>query len=123
MGAPNDKKLLIVDHSPIIIERLVESLREHPQIAKLYTATDYDEAVVKLETNELDFVILDIHLNTKSGIDLLKLIVKDYPAIKTIVFSNLADDNYFRLCKEIGATHCLDKSKDFELIPTLLSTS
>jgi DNA-binding NarL/FixJ family response regulator len=123
MGTTNDKKLLIVDHSPIIIERLVEALREHPQVAKVYTATDYDEAVGMLEAKKLDYVILDIHLNTKSGIDLLKFIVKDYPAIKTIVFSNLADDNYFRLCKEIGATYCLDKSKDFELIPTLLNAS
>ena len=123
MGVANKKKLLIVDNSPIIIERLLETLKDHPVVKSLDAATDYDEAVAKLADKTTDFVILDFHLNTKSGIDLLKFIVKEYPGIQTIVFSNLADDNYFRLCKEIGATHCLDKSKDFELIPTLLATT
>ena len=121
MGIYSPKSLLIVDDSPIIIERVIDSLKDHKTVKDIFTATNYREAIEILGKLTPRFILLDIQLPDKNGIDLLKFIVKEYPAIKVIMFSNLLDDNYIKVCKKIGAKYFIDKSRDFELIPQMLN--
>ncbi|MEO6488946.1 MAG: response regulator transcription factor [Ferruginibacter sp.] len=116
------RTLLIVDDSSIIIERLLDALKDHPTIRSILTATNYDEAVEVIDGNKPDIVLLDIQLTGKNGIDLLKYIKQRFPEVKVIMFTNHADDNYFKLCKQLGALYCVDKSKDFDKIPGMLAT-
>lgn len=120
MGILSDNTLLIVDDSQLIIERLMDSLKDHNTIKKILTATGYKEAVDILDKKKTDIVLLDIQLSGENGIDLLKFIVKEYPDIKVVMCSNLSNDYYKKLCKKIGARYFVDKSKDFELIPDIL---
>ena len=120
MGTLSPKSLLIVDDSPIIIERVIESLKEHESVKKILTATDYKTAIESLNNHVPGFVLLDIQLPGKSGIELLKYIMKEYPLVKVIMFSNLLDDNYIKVCRKIGAKYFIDKSKNFDQIPLML---
>jgi DNA-binding NarL/FixJ family response regulator len=122
MGNHSHKTLLIVDDSLLIIERLIDALKDHETVKKILTASNYPEAVEVLSKTETDIVLLDIQLLGKNGIDLLKFIVKEYPGINVIMCSNLASDSYIKLCRKIGARHFVDKSKDFEQIPGLLAS-
>lgn len=121
MGAVSPKSLLIVDDSSIIIERVIESLKGHESVNKILTATDFNTAVESLNSHVPAFILLDIQLPGKSGIELLKYIMKEYPLVKVIMFSNLLDDNYIKVCRKIGAKYFIDKSKDFDLIPSMLN--
>ncbi len=121
MGAVSPKSLLIVDDSSIIIERVIESLKDHESVKKILTATDFKTAVESLKSHVPAFILLDIQLPGKSGIELLKYIMKEYPLVKVIMFSNLLDDNYIKVCRKIGAKYFIDKSKDFDLIPSMLN--
>ena len=121
MGSHSPKSLLIVDDSQIIIDRVIDSLKDHETVKDIFTATNYREATELIRKHKSDFILLDIQLPGKNGIDLLKFIVKEYPAIKVIMFSNLLDDNYIKVCKKIGAKYLIDKSRDFELIPQMLN--
>lgn len=121
MGDLSDITLLIVDDSPIIIERLLESLKDHETVTKILTAEGYDQAVEIMKNRVPDIMLLDIHLAGQSGIDLLKLIVTDYPQVEVVMFSNLLDENYIKSCAKIGAKYFVDKSKEFELVPQLLN--
>ncbi len=121
MGTLSPGSLLIVDDSPIIIERVIESLKEHESVKNILTATDYKSAVESLNNHVPGFILLDIQLPGKSGIELLKYIMKEYPLVKVIMFSNLLDDNYIKVCRKIGAKYFIDKSKDFDLIPSMLN--
>jgi DNA-binding NarL/FixJ family response regulator len=112
--------LLIVDDSLLIIERLIDSLKDHKTVKNIFTAFNYSEAVKMLGEIKTDIVLLDIQLSGKNGIDLLKFIGKEYPDIKVIMCSNLTSDYYVKLCKKLGAKQFIDKSKDFELIPEIL---
>jgi len=114
--------VLIVDDSSLIIERLIEALKDHETVEKILTAKGYGETIEILNEKQADIILLDIQLAEKSGIDLLKIIVKDHPETKVIMFSNLASDYYMNLCKKLGAKYFLDKSKDFELIPGILAS-
>jgi DNA-binding NarL/FixJ family response regulator len=122
MANHSTKTILIVDDSLLIIERLTDALKDHETVKTILTATDYAEAVKILEEKITDIVLLDIQLPGKNGIDLLKFIVKQYPDMKVIMCSNLSSDYYIKLCKEIGAKYFVDKSKDFELIPGILTS-
>lgn len=121
MGIKSPKSLLIVDDSQIIIERVIESLKDHKSVKNIFTANNYEEAIALLKLQKLQIILLDIQLPDKSGIDLLKFVTKEYPAVKVIMFSNLIDDNYIKVCKAIGAKYFVDKSRDFELIPGMLN--
>ncbi len=123
MGTPSPESLLIVDDSPIIIERVIESLKDHEVVKKILTASDYKTAIESLISHVPGYVLLDIQLPGKSGIDLLKFIVKEYPNVKVIMFSNLLDDNYIKVCRKIGAKYFIDKSRDFDLIPEMLNNN
>lgn len=122
MGMHSNKTLLIVDDSLLIIERLTDALKDHETVKNILTATGYTEAVDVLSKKKTDVILLDIQLQGKNGIDLLKFIVKEYPDAKVIMCSNLSSDYYIKLCKKIGARNFVDKSKDFELIPGILAT-
>jgi DNA-binding NarL/FixJ family response regulator len=66
-------------------------------------------------------VLLDINLPDKSGIELLRKIKKEYKKMKVFMITNQANDYYKEICKKLGADHFFDKSKDFNLIPDLIS--
>jgi DNA-binding NarL/FixJ family response regulator len=115
------KILLIVDNSSLIIERLTSILKEVETVEKIFAATDYAGAVNMLEKEKADIALLDIQLPGKNGIELLKYIVKHHPGTRAVMLSNLVSDSYQRLCKEIGAVKFIDKSKDFDLIPEVVT--
>ena len=120
IGNPR-KVLLIVDNSSLIIERLINILSEVKTIKKVLTATNYAGAVNMLGENKTDIVLLDIQLPGKNGIELLKFIIKNYPDTKVVMLSNLVSEYYQKLCKKIGAIRFIDKSKDFDLIPEVVT--
>ena len=119
-GKPG-KVLLIVDNSSLIIERLISILSEVKIVQKIFTATDYSGAVKMLSGNETNIVLLDIHLPGKNGIELLKFIVRHYPGTKVVMLTNLVSEYYQKLCKKIGSVRFIDKSKDFDLIPGVVT--
>jgi CheY-like chemotaxis protein len=116
------KKILIVDDSPLIIDRLTELLQELFYVETIISAADYDEAIEMLGKENIDIAFLDIHLPGKNGIALLQFIKANYAGIKVIMLSNQASSYYRMLCKKKGASHFVDKSKEFESIPELLSS-
>ncbi len=122
MEITKKKSILIVDDSSVIIERLSELLHELDFIDSVVHASNYREAIEMLTEETIDTVLLDIHLPGKNGIALLKYIKSMYPQIKVIMLSNQATEFYRMLCKKAGASHFIDKSKEFESIPEILSS-
>jgi len=118
----NEQSILIVEDAALIVERLIEMLNGLRSVKDIITASNYREAVVILKEVKIDIAILDIHLTGKNGIDLLKFIVKNYPHIKVVMLSNADNRKYRELCKKEGALYFIDKSKEFELIPEVITS-
>lgn len=110
------KKILIVDDSSLITERLVELLNKETSVASIAVAKNYDDALQLLTEKKTDIVFLDIHLPGKNGIELLKFIIPTYPEIKVVMLSNESNEYYKKLCLTNGALYFIDKSNEFELI-------
>lgn len=107
--------VLVVDDSAMFRQRLSCLLHEfnlHPVLQ----AHDYEEASIRLLKTKIDLVLLDINLPGKSGIELLRMIRKNYPFTKVLMITNHADDYYKQECMLSGADYFIDKSLDFENI-------
>jgi DNA-binding NarL/FixJ family response regulator len=116
------KSILIVDDSPIIVDRLQNMLGGWENAGPIGQAGDYDSALNQLSERRPDIILLDINLPGKSGIALLQYIKTTYPSIIVIMISNQAGEYYRRICRQLGADHFIDKSTDFEEILPLVSS-
>jgi DNA-binding NarL/FixJ family response regulator len=105
--------VLIVDDSTMFTQR-VSCLLQDYNLNPVLQAHDYEKASDWLLKTKIDLVLLDISLPGKSGIELLKLIRKNYPVIKVLMISNHANEYYKQACLSFGADYFFDKSLDFE---------
>lgn len=118
----NGFKILVVDDSALIVERLINILSDLPCVESYFTAFDFDKAVVILSQQDVNIAILDINLPGRNGIELLTYIKEKCPRVQNIMLTNQSDSYYRKLCNRIGADHFLDKTNDFERVPELISS-
>ena len=112
----NDYKILIVDSSSMIVDRLNNLLIEMTCTNCVSTAYTYGEALEKLSADEYDVVLLDTQLPGKNGFELLSFIKENYPRTKTIMITNQTSNLYRNKAAKIGTDHFIDKSGEFEKV-------
>jgi YesN/AraC family two-component response regulator len=110
------KKVLIVDDSPRVRQRIAALLNESPQIRIAGEAGSGSEALQVVENVRPDTVILDIRLPDQNGITLLKRFKARYPEMTVIMLTNLDDPRYRQVCRNLGADDFLSKAMEFEKI-------
>jgi DNA-binding NarL/FixJ family response regulator len=113
-------KVLIVDDSDIMRERLVTIISEIEGVKVIGQAQNADEAMELVEKLEPDAVILDIRMTGESGISVLQKIKTKKPAPIVIVFTNYPYPQYRQICLKLGADFFLDKSSEFHKLPEIL---
>lgn len=120
-----DIQLLIVDDSLIIVARLFNLLTDQKNISGIYYAKAYEEAEGFFNKLIPDVMLLDINLSLngdgRNGIDLLRYLKQHHYPTKVVVLTNESNPYYKDLCVSLGADYFLDKSKDFEYIPGIVS--
>lgn len=115
------KSILIVDDSRLIAERLSTMLEMAKNVGPIRHADDYSSALRHLAEEPPDIVLLDVNLPGKSGIALLQYIKSIYSTMIVIIITNQAEDYYRRICLKMGADYFIDKSREFEQIPIIIS--
>ena len=117
----NEIRVLLVEDSPIVAERVRESIREIPGVQLVDTLDRESLAVDTLARGGIDVVILDLHLNRGTGFGVLRALPRlETPRPVVIIFTNYDLPEYRRQAMALGADHFLDKAQDFERIPQLL---
>ncbi|MFI5135736.1 MAG: response regulator [Chitinophagales bacterium] len=85
------KNIFLVDDDPQHNEMLREYLRQHYKV-NIYPFTSGEEAVKRISELRPAYVILDYYLdrddkNAKNGLDILKMIKKEYPDTYIVMLS------------------------------------
>ena len=118
-------KVVTVDDSPIITQRIESILSEMENIEILGSASNAVSALNLIHKQTPNVVILDINLDEQSsqfnGIDLLIALRNRYPQMKIIMLTNLSAPQYRMRCIAFGANYFFDKSNDFYKIPEVLN--
>jgi two-component system, OmpR family, response regulator len=113
-------RVLLVEDSPLLVQRIVELVDELPNVRLAGTAASEAEAMSCLESGEIDAVILDLQLHTGSGFGILRALHARGAAPSVIVFTNFAITAYRDSAIALGASHFLDKSRDYDRLPGVL---
>ena len=107
-------RVLIVDDSPILRERVAAMLSEVSRDIELvgeagnaFVAMD---AICRLKP---DAVILDISMPGKTGIDVLREIKRDAEPPMVMILTNYPHPQYRKKCMALGADYFFDKSTEF----------
>lgn len=116
----NDYKILIVDSSIMIVERLCGLLNELGNFNIVSKAYTYGEALERLSADKFDLVLLDTQLQGKSGFELLSFIKSNFPNTKTIMLTNQTSAFYKDKGERIGTDHFIDKSSEFEKVVEII---
>jgi DNA-binding NarL/FixJ family response regulator len=114
------KRVLIVDDSKEVRQRLIALLAEYPTIRIVGQAANGEEAIDMLDDQKPDAVILDIRLPGRNGIQLLREIKAAHPEITVIMLTNYDFEQYRKQCMQFGADYFFNKTLEFEKVVDVL---
>ena len=115
------KRVLLVDDSPIVIERVREAIDEIENLRITDTVQREHNAVEALSHGGVDIVVLDLHLDWGTGFGVLRALQSmQTERPRVIVFTTYDLPEYRRQAMALGADHFLDKARDFERLLELL---
>jgi len=111
------KKILIIDDQTFYLNSLEVALKK---IFSVETATNYDDAIEKLEKTteyEFDAALIDIRLDDKDdenidGLKILEWIKMNKPQISAFVMSAYKEFSYAEQALNLGAKHFFKKPID-----------
>lgn len=109
-------KVLIVDDSILLRERLTAMISELPGIEVIGQAENVENAINSIRILKPDVAILDIQMPGGSGFELLENIKNDKSTPLMIVFTNYPYPQYKKKCLDSGADFFFDKSTEFQKV-------
>ncbi len=113
-------KILAVDDHPIFRKGLVGLIKDEVQDCDISEAENGAEAIDMLNTSKFDFLILDIDMPEKSGIDVLDFIKANNVETKTIILTMHNDELFFNEAFNRGAVgFLLKEDSSIEIIECL----
>jgi two-component system nitrate/nitrite response regulator NarL len=121
-GRKKQIRILLVDDHPIVLEGVDRRLRESDRYTLVGTATEGVDAVQQATTLRPDIALLDITLPRMNGLQALKIISKDVPSTRVVIFTMHDNKEYLRECLSLGARgYVLKTSSPDTLIQVLES--
>ncbi len=120
-GSPS-LRVLLVEDSSLLADRLAELIRRLPDVDLIDTVQTESEALARITAAVPDVLILDLHLRTGSGFGVLRSLARDKASQrpKVIILTNFGLPEYRREAESFGVEAFLDKSRDYFRLPALL---
>jgi two-component system, OmpR family, response regulator len=111
-------KVLLVEDSKILVERLTEAIHQIPSVDLIGTADTEASAIALARRQAVDLIILDLHLKQGTGFGVMRALAATRPRI--LVLTNYDLPEYKNAALALGATHFLDKGRDYNRLPELI---
>ena len=103
-------KVFIVDDHTVVIEGIYSLLVRESDIVMEGYATTAGNCLEYFKTHTADVILMDISLPDMNGVDLCKLMKKNYPGIMILALSTFNQSTYVRKMIESGASGYLLKN-------------
>jgi DNA-binding NarL/FixJ family response regulator len=114
-------RVLLIEDSPLIRERLFESLVDPGRIEIVGEADTEEAAVALVNDSPWDVLVLDLQLKHGTGLGVLRsLISHRTPDAKVIVLTNYAFPQYRAKSLALGADFFFDKSREYHRVREVL---
>jgi DNA-binding NarL/FixJ family response regulator len=107
-------RVLIVDDHEFTREGIIRILMDNFTITKVASAGCYDDAIDQAQNTKWDLIVLDINLQGKSGLEVLKTIRAIGSKTPVLVLSMVPVSQYARRILHAGVSGYLTKSEPVE---------
>lgn len=102
-------RIAIADDHAIVRKGLRQILGETNDLVVTGEAASADELLTLLRTHPFDFVVLDLTLGSRDGIELLKIIKSEFPRLHVLILSMHAEDLFALRALRAGAGGYMQK--------------
>ena len=106
--------VIIADDHPLFRRGLKHALDDTHDITVAAEVSNGDDLLSKIKEDKFDIVLLDIAMPGKSGLDLLKQIKTEHPALSVLVLSVYPEEQYAVRFIKAGASGYLTKESASE---------
>lgn len=114
-------KIVIVDDDNLVSLSLKTILEATGEISVAEIGKDGKEAIALFEKHQPEVLLMDIRMDTMTGLEAAEIILKKYPDAKILFLTTFSDDEYIVRALHLGAKGYILK-QDFEsLLPALKS--
>jgi DNA-binding NarL/FixJ family response regulator len=96
-------RIIIADDHPLLVDGLKRMLEEIDGVEVPATTDNGLQLLGLLRETAVDMVLLDLHMPKLDGIDTLKILKKEFPKLKVIVFTNYNQPKLIKEVKLLGA--------------------
>jgi len=96
-------KVALVDDHQLMIDGIRLLLKDYADIDITVTAGNGKEFIEILKNQEVDIVMLDINMPEMDGVETIKILKKEFPAINTLILSTLDDTKLIKTMLKLGA--------------------
>ncbi len=107
-------KVIIADDHPLFRRGLKHALDDTGDITVVAEVSNGDELLTRAKEDKFDIVLLDIAMPGKSGLDLLKQLKTEHPALSVLVLSVYPKEQYAVRFIKAGASGYLTKESASE---------
>ncbi len=113
-------RVLLVEDSKVLTERLTEAIRQISDVELVGTADTEAAALAAVKRESVDVIILDLHLKQGTGFGVMRALASAQLKPRIIVLTNYDLPEYKNAAIALGATHFLDKARDYGRLPEVL---
>ena len=119
----NPLRVLLVEDSPLIRERLAESLSTPDRIEIAGQADTEQSAIALMSAAAWDVMVLDLQLKQGTGLGVLRALASRRPPNTTIiVLTNYAFPQYRAKSLALGADFFFDKAREYHRVREVLDS-
>jgi two-component system, NarL family, response regulator DesR len=109
-------RVLVAEDNEDLRDLLVTLISAEPDLECVGTANDVEAVLASTTEHEADVLVLDLELQGRSSVDLLKTMRKNGTKITIVVFSGHSHPEMIRHTLAAGADAYVPKSGDYELL-------
>jgi len=120
-GARPDLRVLLVEDSPVICGLITEIINDVPGVKGAESVGSESEAIEAVGRLDVDVVILDLQLRKGTGFGVLRAMRAMPKKPIVLVLTNFALRSYRETALALGARDFLDKSRDYDRLPAILT--
>lgn len=102
------RRVLVVDDSPLD-RRLIVSLLRHVGDLEVELVEDGEQALARLDSDEIDLVITDLVMPKMGGLALVEAVHDRYPALPLVLITSQGSEELALRALRAGATHYVPK--------------
>lgn len=103
-------KIIIADDHPLLVDGLRRVLEEMKDVEVSEPVGNGRELLVRLRQSPVDMVLLDLQMPQLDGLETLKILQKEFPRLKVLIFTNYNQKKLLREARNLGAGGYLSKS-------------